>query len=72
MTDAKKIQLAADLIHDELHHRGTHVPPDVCLALARRLHDIWRERHDIRNLAPEEVARRFRERYTDGNPPEEL
>lgn len=67
MTDdlASKLQIAADMIHDELHRRGTHVNPADCLAIARRLHDIWHDRVEVLDLPPGEVARRFRERYGD-------
>lgn len=63
MTDAEKIQIAADMIHDELYRRGTPVTADVALHLARRLYDIWHQRVEPLQLKPGEVAQRFRERY---------
>ena len=66
MTLSERIQLAADLIVTEMHRRGTVVTPADALALARRLHAIWSERHEINGLAPGEIAQRFRERYETG------
>ena len=63
MTSAEQIQIAADMLHDELRRRGTPVTADVCLHLARRLHDIWHTRIEPLGLPPGEVAQRFRERY---------
>jgi len=45
MTDAEKIQIAADMIHDELMTLGTHISAADSLWLATRLHEIWQERH---------------------------
>ena len=65
MTDdtAHKIQIAADLIADEMFKRGTPISLADCLTIARRLHEIWERRQETVQLAPGEIAQRFRERY---------
>ena len=60
---AVKIQLAADMIYDEMNKLGSPITYCASLHLARRLWDIWHDRHEIRDIQPGEVARRFRERY---------
>jgi hypothetical protein len=60
---ATKIQIAADMIHDEMLTLGTHVSAADALWLATRLHELWEKREEIRQLPPGEVAQRFRERY---------
>ncbi|MDE2471898.1 MAG: hypothetical protein KGL35_25020 [Bradyrhizobium sp.] len=68
MIDAEKIQIAADLIHDEFNKRGSPVDPAVCLALAKRLHEIWTQRYEVRDLPAGAVAKRFRSRYEEQYP----
>jgi hypothetical protein len=63
MTDAEKIQIAADIIAGEMFKRGTPITLADCLALARRLHEIWTERRQVHDLKPGEIAQKFRERY---------
>ena len=65
MTPAEQIQIAADMLHDELHRRGTPVDPATALHLARRLYDLWHERVEPRTFAPREIAQRHRERYEE-------
>jgi hypothetical protein len=60
---AHKIQIAADMIHDEMFTLGTHISAADALHLATRLHELWEERVEVLHLEPGEVARRFRERY---------
>ena len=63
---AHKIQIAADMIHDEMYRRGTVISPADCLVLARRLHDIWENRIQPRGDWPlGMVARQLRERYEE-------
>lgn len=64
-TMAEKIQIAADMIHDEIQKAGTVISPADALSLARRLHDIWHERVAVCTLPPGEIAKRFRERYSE-------
>jgi hypothetical protein len=63
VTLAMKLQMGADLIADDAHKRGMAVTPAECLALARRMFQLWEDRHEIRSLAPGDVAQRFRKRY---------
>ena len=42
ITEAEKIQIAADILYDSLHANGYSM--SYCLALARRLHEIWVKR----------------------------
>jgi|SRR6185369_1255082 hypothetical protein len=63
MTPADKIQVAADIIHDEMARRGSPVSPADCLAVARRLYEIFCGRVEVRSLPPGEVAQRMHERY---------
>lgn len=44
ITEAEKIQIAADIIYDEYLKRGENIRLSDCLALARRLHEIWVKR----------------------------
>ena len=62
---AHKIQIAADLIADEMFKRGTPISLVDCLTIARRLHEIWERQQETVQLAPGEIAQRFRERYSD-------
>lgn len=64
-TIAEKIQIAADIIHDEVQKAGTVISPADALGLARRLYDIWHEQVAVCTLPPGDVAKRFRERYHD-------
>ena len=66
--NATKVQIAADLIADEMYKRGTPTSLADCLTIARRLHEIWACRDEAqrsRELKPGEVAQRFKERYID-------
>ena len=71
MTDdtAHKIQIAADLIADEMYKHGTPISLADCLTIARRLHERWerRQHHGMSDADrwPGEIAQRFRERYSD-------
>ena len=62
MTDAEKIQIAADLIADEMVKRGTSINLADCLTMARRLHEIW-EKRELSSLPAGAIAQNFRERY---------
>lgn len=60
---AHRIQIAADLIADEMYKRGAPISLADCLSIARRLHEIWEQRVAGQDLKPGDVAQRFRERY---------
>jgi len=64
MIDATKLQLAADFLQAEMSKRGHFLSDADALGLARRLHGIWSDRHEINTLKPGDVAQRFRERYS--------
>lgn len=58
MTDNEKIEGAADFIQ-----RHVACDRDTALYIARAMYNLWRERVQVCDLAPGEVAKRFRERY---------
>ena len=65
MTEAERIQIAADIIVAEGARSGNPVPADVAIRAARQIYKIWYERVEPLQLEPGEVAQRLRERYED-------
>jgi hypothetical protein len=64
MTVEEKIAGAAEILQTELARRGTAITLPEAVQMARVLYDFWSDRVRVRaNLAPGEVAQRFRERY---------
>ncbi len=63
MTEADKIQIAADIIYAEIHRGGGYVSHDTALSCARQIHAVWFRESMLHAMAPGEIARRFRQRY---------
>ncbi len=68
MTEADKIQIAADIIYAEIHRGGGFVSHDQALSCARQIHDVWFRESMLHTLKPGEIANKFRERYESGDP----
>jgi len=43
ITEAEKIQIAADILYDELYAQGILIDYATCVNLARRLYEIWKK-----------------------------
>jgi hypothetical protein len=64
MTLSHQIQLAADLLENELSKRGIFsVSKAECLRIARALYSAWTFTVDHTHLKPGEIAQKHRERY---------
>lgn len=63
MTDQDKIEGAAEILMREMGRLGEIINERDALTIAHKLYDIWRERVQVPDLAPGEIAHRFRERY---------
>jgi hypothetical protein len=68
MTEAEKIQIAADIIYSETRRAGGFINHDTALGAARQIHAIWCRQSMLHATAPGEIAQKCRERYESGDP----